>query len=431
MVFDAAQARRNITIKFVDKDFSKFSVYPVIASYLIDYLHIDSLFKNVLNLKNHNLSFSGTEYLLTLLTIIFLGIKRIHKADGLLADECQLAKILGIRKNRFPNSRGIYRLLSSTNYWSLTRLDKVSFQLILNHKNLLAEKRWLTIDIDQTKKITEGRKIEKAKPCYHPGKKGRLGLRISAATVNGLVFSQKLEPGNVGNSNAFPSLLDGTLAKLDIMFPKRQLRDQVKATCSKRMILRIDGGYFSQKTLRLLEKERAIRNFDFVVRAKNNLKLTQQPRKERNKDFIKPYKDREIEVLVLPKQQVLDSVKHKYKVLIIRDKQKRIRSKKKRIYHTKRKVEYLLITTLESWTTKRIINFYKKRQMIENIFKEQNQSFKANKLPSHKFWGNAFYFQMVSLVANISFFFEAEPAKQKIQERYLRNYPRQIYQFGR
>ena len=96
MEFDAAQARRNITIEFVEKDYSKYAVYPVFVSYFLDILHLDIAFKDVLKLKRRNFSFSGREYLLFLFTIIFLGIKHIYKADDVLSEEEQIAKVMEI-----------------------------------------------------------------------------------------------------------------------------------------------------------------------------------------------------------------------------------------------------------------------------------------------------------------------------------------------
>lgn len=399
MEFSPAQARRNISIEFVDKDYSKFSLFPVVASYLLDYLHLDREFKRVLKMKNHNNSFSGTEYLLFLFTTIFLGIDHLYKADYLLGTERQLAKIMGFEKQRFPTASSLYRVLGKANHWAVRRLDKVSYSLVSKHKDYLADKRWLVADIDQTKKLTEGLKIEKAKPCYDVKKKGKLGLRISSAQIEGLVFSQKLEPGNVGNAEAFPWLLTDTLSKLEKLsspFKKKRVRD-------KKIILRIDGGYFSGKTLRLLEQVRKTRRLDFVIRARADLKLL-RPAKAKSKAKDWHQIDEDMMVLRLSNQQVLSDCESKYTVLVIRDKQRRIRSKNKRVYHTKKIFEYALVTTLSYWQTRRIIKFYRKRQQIENIFKNYNQSFKAEKLPSHTFWGNALYFQMVALVSNVTLF---------------------------
>lgn len=398
MQFDPAQARKNITIKFVDKDFSKFSVYPVVISFFLDYLRLDRALEDVLKIEKVNNSFSGVEYLLTFLSIIFLGIKRIYKADDLLADERQIAKILGIKKERFPSSTRLYNLLSKVNHWDVYRLDKANFAVIAEQKEYLAKKRWLVSDIDQTNKLTEGLQIEKAKPCFDRKRKGKLGLRLSAAQVNGLVFSQKLEPGNVSCIESFPWLLEdmfGKLGKLSSRLKKKRIKD-------KRIILRIDGGYFSGDTLKQLEEIRKTRRLEFVIRAKKNLALVKQAREEKKPKWQEV--NEKIKVVRFPKQQVLKGHNEKYTVLLVRQKQKRIKSKKKRVYHTSKTVEYVLVTTLSSWKTKRILKFYRQRQKIENIFKDFNQSFKANKLPSHKFWGNAMYFQVVSLTSNCTLF---------------------------
>lgn len=399
MEFDAAQARRNISIEFVDKDYSKFSVFPVVASYLLDYLHLDREFKAVLKVRNHNSSFSGAEYLLFLFTIIFLGIAHIYKADDLLETEYQLAKILGFNKERFPTASSLYRLLGRVDHWVVKRLDQVNLTLIKRHRDYLGDKRWLVADIDQTKKLTEGVTIEKAKPCYDKERKGKLGLKISQAQVEGLIFSQKLEPGNVGNAECFPKLFMETLSKLNkISSPLKNKR--VK---DKKIILRIDGGYFSRETLQLLDGVQRRRRLDFVIRAKSNLKLLKEKKKNTKRAEWQTV-DREMRVLRLTNQLVLLDHPTAYTVLVIRDKQQRIRSKNKRVYRIKKQIEYVLVTTLSHWHAKRIVAFYKRRQQIENLFRDFNQSFKADKLPTHTFWGNALYFQMVAFVANVTFF---------------------------
>lgn len=426
MKFNAAQARKNISIEFVDKDYSRFSVFPVVISYILDYLHLDREFKDVLKLKNSNSSFSETEYLLFLLTCIFLGVKHLYKAGDLLSSEHQLAKILGFRKGRFPSARGLYRLLSVVDHWTVKRLDKVNFLLIKRKKDSFAKKRFLTIDIDQTKKLTEGKTIELAKPCYDKGKRGKLGLRLSLCQVEGLIFSQALLPGNVGSNKALEEQLNDTLNKLNqLSHPIRQRRVR-----EKKIILRIDGGYFSAKTLAFLEDIRKRRRLEFIIRCRSDLTFFKEA-KQQNR-FIKWQKlDETTTVLRLSNQQVLQDSAACYTVLIVRQKQERIISRKKRIRTIKKLVEYALVTTFTHWQSKRIIKFYKKRQTIENIFKDFNQSFEAETLPSHAFWGNAFYFQMVSLVSNIAVFFKAGHCYQSLSNGYIGNHTRQIYQSRR
>ncbi len=408
-----AQARANISICFVEKDFSKYSVFPVIASYLLDHLNLGKKFEGVVKTEKINCVFSKQEYLLTLFTIIFLKIKRIYRADDVLSDEQVLAKILGIKKGKFPSASSIYQFLSLVDHWSVKRLDKINWNLIKDHKHLLS-KRWVTIDIDQTKKITEGRKIEKAKPCYNPLRKGRLGLRITAGSIENLTLVQKLEPGNVGNADCFEKILTKMLYRLDEMFPGIK-RKKIKI-CDRRIILRIDGGYYSAKTLKIIERYKRTRKLGFIVRAKNNLKIIKNIKKEsKGKSWVCIDKIRGTKILRVSGINIIDNQTNSYTIVLIKDQQKIIKSKKKRTYHTKRKYDYALLTDLNNWSTKRIINYYKKRQIIEDIFKEHNQSFNANKLPPHKFWGNAFYFQMVSLAANISFFFKTHLSVKKVQ----------------
>ena len=422
MEFDAAQARRNITIRFVEKDFSRFSVYPIVISYILDILHLDNILQGVLKQKRENTTFSSTEYLLYLFTIIFLGIRHLYKADDVLADEESLAKIMGFHEGKFPTSRSLYLLLKQATYWEAQRLALANRKLLTQKRRVFSKQRWINIDIDQTKKLTEGKSIEKAKPCFSKEKKGKLGLRISASVVEGLVCSQKLEPGNVGNADCFEEILTATLATIDTMSdPIRSKRVKYK-----KIILRIDGGYFSTKALNFLEGIRAKRRLDFVVRAKQDLVSLREARKK-EKDTHWQQIDENTKVLRLSHIKVLEDVEHTYTVVIVEEKQRRIVSKNKRVREKLVAIEYPLVTTLTSWGSKRIIKYYKKRQVIEDIFKDFNQSFHAEKLPSHTFWGNAFYYQMVSIVSNVSVFFKGSTLYRKLEESHHRDLARQVF----
>lgn len=280
MTFVASEARRHISIEFVDKDFSRFAVYPVIVSFFLDYLHLDKALNPVLKLKNDNFSFSGAEYLLFLLSILFLGLTHIYKADDLLEDETQLAKILRFRKGKFPTASSLYREVEKVDYWSVRRLDKVNFMLIKKYQDYLSARRWLVADIDQTKKLTNGRHIENAKPCFSPMKKGSLGLRLSSGQIEGLIFSQKLEPGNAGNADCFRDLFTDMLTKLHSLSLLQNNR-----TKDKKLILRIDGGYFSQENLRFLHEIRMKQKLDFILRARIDLKLIRKLKQKKNKKW--------------------------------------------------------------------------------------------------------------------------------------------------
>jgi hypothetical protein len=191
MSLNPAQARRNLVVEFVDRDYSRYTVFPVVASFLLDEVELGSLFNHVLKMKNERCSFSASDYLLTMMTTVFLGISRFHHLDDLLSPEVKLAHILGITRGKFPSSSSLYRILGSVSYWDWYRMGLVRFEVTKKSKDFLVDKRWLVIDIDQTNKLTEGRQIEKATPCFDRKRKGKLGLRLSTSQVEGLVFAQR------------------------------------------------------------------------------------------------------------------------------------------------------------------------------------------------------------------------------------------------
>jgi len=250
-----------------------------------------------------------------------------------------------------------------------------------------------------------------------------LGLRLSASIVEGLLFSQELEPGNVGNADAFEDLFRDSLQKIDgISNPIRARRVRLK-----KVILRIDGGYFSGKTFSIIEQARTLRSVEFVMRVHTGLPVIEKAKrhilKTHGKETWKTVSEN-TKVLRLSNQQVIKRWSTAYTVLIIREKQKRIISKKKHISHKTVTIEYPLVTSLSHWQSKRILKFYKKRQTIEDLFKDFNQSFEAKTIPSHTFWGNALYFQLVGLASNIAFFFAGRFTQQTLPAYYYRNLAR-------
>jgi IS4 transposase len=59
----------------------------------------------------------------------------------------------------------------------------------------------------------------------------------------------------------------------------------------------------------------------------------------------------------------------------------------------------------------KLFRFYRRRQTIENFFKETKQSFNSGKMPSQKFRGNEAYLWFVCIAYNVSIWFKPVLAK--------------------
>jgi hypothetical protein len=402
---------KNIKIVFVNKDFSRFATFPLMGSFLIDYLTIDKRLQ-VLSTKKRKIVFSKVDYALTLMSCIFLGIKNFNNMDDCLQTENKLAELLGIEAKTFPKKNACRNFLNSSTHWNVKQIDKISFDLIKEYTHFY-KKRKLIIDIDQTTKSTEGSKIERAKPGYNIKRKGRPCLKFSISTVCGYIFSERLEDGNIHCSTNFKAVYNETKSKIN----------QLPNVSSKRMILRIDGGYFSKESLKFIKDE----HIQFITKCKINLVSIKELMRA-NKGYWQLFKE-DISYLYFKDQQIFTDWPVKYNILIIREKRKRLKSKNRQIYHTVTEIKYALVTNLE-YSPEKLWIFYKGRQTIENCFREHNQSFKAGKLPCHKFYGNAFYFAQVCLCYNISFFFQKHIDKQTLQTLQLQLYQDKIYKIS-
>lgn len=91
---------KTLRIVFVDKDFSRFATFPLIGSFLIDYLNIRNRLR-ILSAKRRKIVFSRVDYCLTLISSIFLGIENLNKIDDCLETENKL------KEKPFPRGRPV------------------------------------------------------------------------------------------------------------------------------------------------------------------------------------------------------------------------------------------------------------------------------------------------------------------------------------
>lgn len=72
-------------------------------------------------------------------------------------------------------------------------------------------------------------------------------------------------------------------------------------------------------------------------------------------------------------------------------------------------------TNLSGWKAKSIVKAYRGRQIVENCFRDTNQAFYSNKLPSGSFHGNQAFLWFICLAYNLFFFFQKFSRRQALK----------------
>ncbi|MBU1261921.1 transposase [bacterium] len=320
---------KKIRIIFVNKDFSRFATFPLIGSFLIDFLKLDKRLQ-ILSAKRRKIVFSKVDYCLTLISCILLGIKNLNNIDDCLQTEGKLAELIGIKARVFPKRTACRDFLTFCTHWMVKQIDRINLDLLREH-SLLHRKKSLIVDIDQTTKSTEGVKIEGAKPGFNTKHKGRPSLKYSLSLVCNYIFSKRLESGNTHCLTNFKNIYNDTRNKIS----------QIQGLSDKPIILRIDGGYFSKETLGFIDKEQV----KFITKARINLVSIKNLIKA-NKDNWQSLNER-VNYLYFKDQRVYPDWLVSYNILVINEKQKRLKSRNRQTYHTVKEIRYALITNLD------------------------------------------------------------------------------------
>ena len=93
-----------------------------------------------------------------------------------------------------------------------------------------------------------------------------------------------------------------------------------------------------------------------------------------------------------------------------------------RTYRKNKTIYYPICTNLTDWKDTTIVKAYRGRQIVENMFKETNQAFYSNKLPSMKFLANKAYLWFIVLAYNQFFFFQKHVSQENIKDVRLKNF---------
>lgn len=388
--FDLANTK--LVLRFVNKDFSRYTLFIPLFKFSKSFLRLEEKFSLYLKLKYKSKRFPVHKIANLVTNLICCGVDRFVRMDDEFRIEKGLAKALNFPKG-FPTSDTIYRFFQTFNGYNINQLERVNFEILKEQKNRWCPKTGsVFIDLDMNTKSVEGKKIQKTAIGYNRKSPGRMSLNWSVGHIGKVAFFSQLHSGTTGGS----TVLKPQVERMEKLMKSLDLDPQ-----SNRFVWRVDGGYFSWNNLFFLNERR------FITRLKINLKV------------LKPY---------LANKKALGSLKWKKytKASYYKDLGKTnfpdvgedgtdfrvvlVKTYKKKRWGKKRKILlYPLCTNLLGWSPRSIVKAYRGRQIVENCFRDTNQAFYSNKLPSSTFHGNQAFLWFICIAYNLFFFFRKFP----------------------
>lgn len=196
-----------------------------------------SLFEQV-KLKMKEVDYTVHQKILTLLLSVVVGCRYTSDINYKLVPDRVAAQMLDM--SRFPDQSQINEVLRRADKSNVNQLQGVHHELFMQNARCLSSTECVVVDIDQSGLIANGKTYELADKGYFSKKKNQRGYQLSAAFCggeNGKTLSMYLDPGNTHCSIRFNDLVKDTLIKLSDIARE------------KRLILRIDSGYGSDKNI--------------------------------------------------------------------------------------------------------------------------------------------------------------------------------------
>lgn len=380
----------NVILSYVNKDFSRYTLFVPLFKFSKVFLGLEDKFARYLKIKCFSRLYEVTKIANCVTSLICCGIDRFVRLDDEFVSERGLAKILGF-PNGFFSSRTAYRFFEAFTGYNISQLEKVNLALLTEQKEYWYPKTGpMFVDLDMNTKSVEGKQIEKATRGYNRKSPGRLCLYWTIVHIAKVALFSELSSGGTSGKTILQKQIEHT-EKLICMLGINSNISSKGNSQSKRIIYRVDGGYFSFNNLNFLNQRK------FITRIPVNLSILKPFLKENyySKLKWKKYSDW-CEYVDLGNIDVPTGETEKTSLHLIFV----------RVLRKRKTILYPLITNLFSWNTKSIVKGYRGRQIIENCFRDTNQAFYSNKLPSSKFHGNQAFLWFIVLAYNTFFFFQ-------------------------
>ncbi len=377
-----------LVIRFVNKDYSRYTIFLPLFKFSKSFLRLEEKFSLYLKLKRRLRHYELSKIANLASSLICCGVDRFVRMDDEFRIERGLAKSLGFA-NKFPTSTTIYRFFRSFNGWNIRQLEKVNLQLLKEQKNKWYPKTGsVFIDLDMNTKSVEGKQFEKATLGYNRKKPGRLFFSWTVTHIAKAALYSELDTGKASGR----TVLERQVKHVEKLLEKLDIKNTDKA--DNRFVWRVDGGYFSWDNLKFLNKRK------FLTRLPCNLKIVQPYWKDKKlkwKQYSNSCEYADAGTVMFP--DVNDT---EFRLILVK------------VYRKKKVLLYPLCTNVFKWTAKNVVKTYRGRQVVENCFRDTNQAFYSDKLPSGTFHGNQAFLWFIVLAYNQFFFFQKACGRQKI-----------------
>ena len=383
-------SKLKIVIRFVDKDYSRYTLFIPLFKFSKVYLGLSKKFSCYLRLSYQSKRYSVARIANLVTSLVCCGVDRFVRMDDEFKIEKGLAKSLGFPKG-FPSSDTIYRFFKSFTGYNINQLERINLEILKEQKD-----RWLPktgpvfIDLDMNTKSVEGKKFEQAALGYNRKRPGRLSLNWTVGHIAKVALFSQLHSGRTSGIR----VLKKQVKHLEQLMEKLDLKPR-----DDRFVWRVDGGYFSWINLAFLKQRR------FITRLKVSLKVFKPWLKEEKafnslnwKKYTKSSYYTDLGIVDFPDVGKRGA---NFRIVIVKTHRNYRRRKGKR----KKVLVYPLCTNLFDWQARSIVKAYRGRQIVENCFRDTNQAFYSNKLPSSTFHGNQAFLWFICLAYNLFFFF--------------------------
>jgi len=378
---------KDIELVFEGDGLTKYGLFPLLTWFLMDVLELEKRCKIVTvkrkrnrdktrDIKRRKTLFPAPKMCVGIVVVILLGIKRFERIRNVLHTETKIANMIGLK--RFFDPVTVRNFINEFQLWHLRQLDRVNTDLLKDFGESFRQD-FPVLDIDMTTHSLESKKREGAIPGYNKKNKGKPCYQWSVGFIREEIISQALSNGNTHCSTKFEGIVEDVREKLD----------------TTNFILRVDGGYLSAETLNYIVKN----DLQVTITCQFNYILAQ---KENEIDFSKWFDHNEYtRLLDAGEVYVVSKCKHKFRVILVEQKQEKTEIDDGKKHKTKEIKKYAIVARLNAPSDpSAIYEFHHQRQTIENFFNEVKNPFNAGKMPSQKFRGNEAYLHLVTLAYN-------------------------------
>jgi hypothetical protein len=365
-----------LRVRFNNERLTRYGFFPAVAKFFIDYLHLKACFQQVTVPQQRVRDFTVPDLCISMISLPVLGIPYIWQINDCLRDEPAVAQALGLK--RIFDQSTLHRFLNRFAGWHINQLERIHIDL-LRREGAAIQQASIWVDIDASTHSLWGSKREGASPGKNSKVKGNDCYQWSVAFSAGELICQQLDRGHVH-----------CLHRLRLLYEKAQ---QILGRID---LLRIDGGYMSEETLTFLVEEQ----MPFLAKIGNQYGIVKDLQASLSEEAWHPYNE-DTWLYNAGVVHILEACPHPVRLIMVCHARTRKKVHKGRISYRTHYIYYGIVahrcaSSRAAW----IYQAYKKRQTVEQFFKEGNQSFHTGKMPSQRFRANQAYLYFMGIGYN-------------------------------